>query len=142
MTVSAMKATCDWPGCRIWTQPVKLPFRGPLSPGSTPSLIGMLMQKCVHTLYWPGNLPGQLHFSSLPVSFCAQPVPGNPTFDSGKVVSRDSEEKAKIRHMGWCLDLLLGLNAEKILLAAVRRHCAAEVRKENFMIIKKEFPGV
>lgn len=73
---------------------------------------------------------------------CAQPVPGSPTFDPGKVVSRDSEEKAKIRHIGWCSDLLLGLNAEKALLAAVRRHCAAEVRKENFMIIKKELPGV
>ena len=57
-------------------------------------------------------------------------------------MSRDSEEEAKIRHMDWCLDLLLGLHAEKTLRAAVRRHCAAEVRNENFMIIKKELPGV
>lgn len=42
----------------------------------------------------------------------------------------------------WCLDLLLGvlpgkmLLARKILQAAVRRHSATEIRRENFMIIK------
>lgn len=36
MILSGVKANCAWHNCRIWTQPVNLPFRGPLSPECTP----------------------------------------------------------------------------------------------------------
>lgn len=100
LIVSGVKANCAWHDCGIWTQPVKLPFRGPLSPGAPPSLIGMLTWKCSQTLSWQGNLPRHLYMlSHLLISFVLSLFPGSPNFDPEITVSRGSEE-AMIRHMG------------------------------------------